>query len=44
MLDHYSRGLVTEIDATRPPVEVLSKIISKVVTLPVYQDTADQVV
>lgn len=44
MLDHYSREMVTEIDATRPPVEVLSKIISKVVTLPVYRDTADQVV
>ncbi|MEP4078903.1 adenylate kinase family protein [Haloferula sp.] len=44
MLDHYSSALVTEIDATRPPVEVLSKIISKVVTLPVYLETADQVV
>jgi adenylate kinase len=44
MLDHYSRGLITEIDATRPPVEVLNKIIAKVVTLPVYQETAEQVV
>jgi adenylate kinase len=44
MLDHYSRALVTEIDATRPPVEVLNKIISKVVTLPVYMKSANQVV
>lgn len=44
MLDYYSRDLVTEIDATRPPVEVLGKIISKAVTLPVYLDTADQIV
>lgn len=44
MLDHYSKELVTEIDATRPPVEVLSKIIAKVVTLPVYQETSNQIV
>ncbi|MGB6219809.1 adenylate kinase family protein [Haloferula sp.] len=44
MLEHYSEALVTQIDATRPPVEVLGKIISKVVTLPVYQASSDQVV
>ena len=44
ILDYYSHSLVTEIDATRPPVEVLAKIISKVVTLPVYQETANQIV
>ncbi|MFC7337062.1 adenylate kinase family protein [Haloferula chungangensis] len=44
MLDYYSKDLVTEIDATRPPVEVLGKIISKAVTLPVYLECADQIV
>ncbi|MEM9236364.1 MAG: nucleoside monophosphate kinase [Verrucomicrobiota bacterium] len=44
ILEHYSESLVTEIDATRPPVEVLGDLIAKVVTLPVYLKTADQIV
>jgi adenylate kinase len=40
ILDHYSDGLVTEIDATQPPVEVLNDIISKIISLPVYKESA----
>jgi len=40
ILDYYSTGLVTDIDATQPPVKVLNDIISKVVSLPVYQEAA----
>ena len=42
ILDYYSGGLVTEIDAARPPVEVLNDIISKIVSLPVYKESAKQ--
>lgn len=37
ILDHYGKDLVTEIDATRQPVEVISAIISKLVDLPIYR-------
>jgi adenylate kinase len=40
ILDYYSGGLVTEIDAAQPPVEVLNDIISKIVSLPVYKESA----
>jgi adenylate kinase len=40
ILEYYSGGLVTEIDATQPPVEVLNDIISKIVSLPVYKESA----
>jgi adenylate kinase len=39
ILDYYSSALVTDIDATNPPVKVLNDIISKVVSLPVYQES-----
>lgn len=39
ILDYYSGGLVTEIDATQPPVEVLNDIISKIVSLPAYKES-----
>lgn len=42
ILEYYSGGLVTEIDATQPPVEVLNDIISKIVSLPVYKESAKQ--
>jgi len=42
ILDYYSGGLVTEIDAAQPPVEVLNDIISKIVSLPVYKESAKQ--
>lgn len=44
ILDYYSGGLVTEIDATQPPVEVLNDIISKIVSLPAYQESGKTVV
>lgn len=43
ILEYYSGDIVTEIDATKPPVEVVGAIISKMVTLPFYQSFASQV-
>jgi adenylate kinase len=40
ILEYYSAALVTEIDATQPPVEVLNDIISKIISLPVYKETS----
>lgn len=40
ILEYYSPALVTDIDATQPPVKVLNDIISKVVSLPAYQKVA----
>lgn len=44
ILDFYSEALVTNIDATQPPVKVLNDIISKIVSLPVYKEAAKVVV
>lgn len=44
ILDYFSPALVTEIDATQPPVKVLSDIVSKIVSLPVYLESSKQVV
>ncbi len=43
ILEYYSEALVTNIDATHPPVQVLNDIISKVVSLPVYKEAAQQI-
>lgn len=40
ILEHYSDALVTNIDATQPPVQVLHDIIGKIVSLPVYKESA----
>lgn len=37
ILEYYSDALVTDIDATQPPVKVLQDIVSKIVSLPVYE-------
>jgi adenylate kinase len=39
LIHHYS-GIVSEIDGTRPPVEVLGQIIEEVVKLDIYQKMA----
>ncbi len=44
ILEYYSDGLVTDIDATQPPVEVLNDIISKIVSLPAYKESGKPVV
>lgn len=44
ILDYYSEGLVTEIDASRPPVEVLNSILSRVMELEFYKEFSDVVV
>jgi adenylate kinase len=43
ILDHYPDGLITRVDALRPPVEVLGDIIHKVTHLPMYADFAKEV-
>ena len=40
ILAFYPQDRVTNIDATQPPVKVLSEIIAKVLTLPEYQGLA----
>jgi len=44
ILEFYSDALVTDIDATQPPVEVLNDIISKIVSLPAYKESGKPVV
>ncbi len=44
ILEYYSDALVTDIDATQPPVEVLNDIISKIVSLPAYKESGKPVV
>ena len=39
ILDFYSEDLVTDIDATQPPVKVVHDIITKVTSLEVFQRT-----
>jgi adenylate kinase len=38
ILDFYSRALVTDIDATQPPVVVLSEIIDRITSLSAFQE------
>ena len=40
ILEYYANGLVTDIDATQPPVKVLHDIIGKIVSLDVYKRMA----
>lgn len=42
ILAYYPKNRVTDIDATQPPVKVLSEIISKILTLPEYQELANK--
>lgn len=44
ILEYFSNGLVTDIDATQPPVKVLHDIIGKILTLDVYKEAAKHVV
>lgn len=44
ILEYYSSSLITDIDATQKPVKVLSEIIQKVITLPIYRESVNQVV
>lgn len=37
ILEHYGADLITTVDATRQPIEVVSAIVSKIVELPFYQ-------
>ncbi len=43
ILEYYSERLVTDIDATQPPVKVLHDIIARIVSLDVYKESAKQV-
>lgn len=42
ILDHYSAAMTTDIDATKPPVEVLNDILAKILTLPIYHEFGRQ--
>lgn len=44
ILKFYPPEIVINIDATQPPVKVLSKIIQRIITLPVYQQMSSQIV
>ncbi|WP_367872526.1 adenylate kinase family protein [Luteolibacter sp. Populi] len=43
ILEYFSNGLVTDIDATQPPVKVLHDIIGKIVSLPVFKESAQHI-
>lgn len=43
ILEYFSDRLVTNIDATQPPVKVLHDIIGKIVSLPVFAASAQHV-
>lgn len=43
ILEYFSNGLVTDIDATQPPVKVLHDIIGKVVSLPIFNEFTQHV-
>jgi adenylate kinase len=40
ILEYYSESLTTTIDATQPPVKVLYDIITRILSLPIYQEMA----
>lgn len=44
ILDYYPDNLVTNIDATQPPVKVLAEMIQRITSLPVYEEMAKHVV
>ena len=40
IMDYYDDSIITDIDAAKPPIEVLNAIIAKVISLPAYQEQA----
>jgi adenylate kinase len=40
ILEYYSSSMITDIDATQQPVQVLSEIIQQVTSMPIYQETS----
>jgi len=43
ILEYFSDSLVTDIDATQPPVKVLHDIIGKIVSMAVFKDSAQHI-
>ena len=43
ILDYYPDEIVTTIDATQPPVKVISEILSVILKLPLYEEMASRV-
>jgi adenylate kinase len=43
ILEYYPASIVTDLDATQPPVKVISEIIDRIVMLPVYQKMSEQI-
>ncbi len=44
ILAFYPQDRITTIDATQPPVKVLSEMIQRIISLPVYQQMSSQLV
>lgn len=44
ILAYYPEELVMTLDATQPPVKVLSEMIQRIITLPVYKQMSSQIV
>ena len=44
ILDYYPTAIVTNIDATQPPVKVLAEMIHRITSLPVYEEMAQYIV
>ncbi len=44
LLDYYPQDRVCCIDATAPPVKVLSEIVGRIISLPLYQRMSEQVI
>ena len=44
ILQYYPADHVTVIDATQPPVKVLSEVIQRIIQLPIYQNKSGQIV
>ncbi len=38
IIEFYDNSLITDIDATQEPVKVMSDIIQKILTLPIYEE------
>lgn len=44
LLDHYPDEMITVVDATRPPVEVLKDIITRIIALPAYMEMGRELI
>jgi adenylate kinase len=38
IIDYYDDAIITDIDAAQEPIKVLNDIVSKIVSLPIYEE------